>query len=136
VPRNLQQLGDLLKRERERAGWTVRQLAEAAELVPSTVSRLETGFIASPRPGASATVSPGRGWKPLLTAMLFERVQTCGTNGFRNQVNGSDGIITNIPHSLCASNRPAMTPIKQPLPADPRPLRTKAFIVFAIKFDL
>jgi transcriptional regulator with XRE-family HTH domain len=40
----------LLKRERERAGWTVRQLAEAAGLVPSTVSRLETGFIASPKP--------------------------------------------------------------------------------------
>jgi transcriptional regulator with XRE-family HTH domain len=50
VNRNLQQLGDLLKRERERAGLTVRQLADAAGLVPSTVSRLETGFIATPRP--------------------------------------------------------------------------------------
>jgi len=40
----------LLKRERERAGLTVRQLAEAAGLVPSTVSRLETGFIAKPQP--------------------------------------------------------------------------------------
>jgi transcriptional regulator with XRE-family HTH domain len=29
---------------------TVRQLADAAGLVPSTVSRLETGFIATPRP--------------------------------------------------------------------------------------
>ena len=46
VPRDLQQLGSLLKSERERAGMTVRQLAEAAGLVPSTVSRLETGFIA------------------------------------------------------------------------------------------
>jgi transcriptional regulator with XRE-family HTH domain len=50
VPRDLQQLGSLLKRERERAGMTVRQLADAAGLVPSTVSRLETGFIATPRP--------------------------------------------------------------------------------------
>ena len=47
---DLQQLGSLLKRERERAGMTVRQLADAAGLVPSTVSRLETGFIATPRP--------------------------------------------------------------------------------------
>jgi transcriptional regulator with XRE-family HTH domain len=50
VTSNLQQLGDLLKSERERAGLTVRQLAEAAGLVPSTVSRLETGFIPTPRP--------------------------------------------------------------------------------------
>ena len=50
MPRDLQQLGSLLKRERERAGMTVRQLADAAGLVPSTVSRLETGFIATPRP--------------------------------------------------------------------------------------
>jgi transcriptional regulator with XRE-family HTH domain len=50
VPRDLKQLGSLLKSERERAGMTVRQLAEAAGLVPSTVSRLETGFIASPKP--------------------------------------------------------------------------------------
>jgi transcriptional regulator with XRE-family HTH domain len=50
LARDLQQLGSLLKRERERAGMTVRQLADAAGLVPSTVSRLETGFIATPRP--------------------------------------------------------------------------------------
>jgi transcriptional regulator with XRE-family HTH domain len=50
VSGNLQELGGLLKRERERAGLTVRQLADAAGLVPSTVSRLETGFIATPRP--------------------------------------------------------------------------------------
>ena len=50
MPSDLQQLGSLLKRERERAGMTVRQLADAAGLVPSTVSRLETGFIATPRP--------------------------------------------------------------------------------------
>jgi transcriptional regulator with XRE-family HTH domain len=50
VASDLQQLGSLIKRERERAGMTVRQLADAAGLVPSTVSRLETGFIATPRP--------------------------------------------------------------------------------------
>src|SRR4051794_5326501 len=50
VTSDLQQLGSLIKRERERAGMTVRQLADAAGLVPSTVSRLETGFIATPRP--------------------------------------------------------------------------------------
>jgi transcriptional regulator with XRE-family HTH domain len=50
VFRNLQQLSILLKRERERAGLTVRQLANAAELTASTVSRLETGLIASPKP--------------------------------------------------------------------------------------
>jgi len=50
VTRDLQQLSALLKGERERAGLTVRQLAEAAGLVPSTVSRLESGLIASPKP--------------------------------------------------------------------------------------
>ena len=50
MTRDLRQLGSVLKRERERAGLTVRQLADAAGLVPSTVSRLETGFIATPKP--------------------------------------------------------------------------------------
>jgi transcriptional regulator with XRE-family HTH domain len=50
VTSSLQQLGRLLKSERERAGVTVRQLADAAGMVASTVSRLETGFIASPKP--------------------------------------------------------------------------------------
>jgi transcriptional regulator with XRE-family HTH domain len=50
VTSDLQQLGSLIKRERERAGLTVRELADAAGLVASTVSRLETGFIATPRP--------------------------------------------------------------------------------------
>lgn len=47
---DLQQLSALLKREREHAGLTVRQLAEDAGLVASTVSRLESGLIASPKP--------------------------------------------------------------------------------------
>jgi transcriptional regulator with XRE-family HTH domain len=47
VTSDLQQLGSLLKRERQRTGMTVRQLVDAAGLVPSTVSRLETGFIAT-----------------------------------------------------------------------------------------
>lgn len=47
---DLRQLSALLKRERERAGLTVRQLADAAGLVASTVSRLESGLIASPKP--------------------------------------------------------------------------------------
>jgi transcriptional regulator with XRE-family HTH domain len=50
VTRDLQQLGDLIKAERHRAGWTVRQLADEAGLVASTVSRLENGLIAEPRP--------------------------------------------------------------------------------------
>jgi transcriptional regulator with XRE-family HTH domain len=50
VTRDLQQLGSLIKAERQRVGWTVRQLAEAAGLVASTVSRLENGLIAEPRP--------------------------------------------------------------------------------------
>jgi transcriptional regulator with XRE-family HTH domain len=50
VKRDLQQLGDLIKAERQRAGWTVRELAEEADLVASTVSRLENGLIAEPRP--------------------------------------------------------------------------------------
>lgn len=49
-PRDLQQVSSLLKRERERAGFTVRDLAKAAGLVPSTVSRLESGLIGSPKP--------------------------------------------------------------------------------------
>ena len=47
---NLQQLSDILRRRRLGAGMTVRDLAERAGLVPSTVSRLETGQIAEPRP--------------------------------------------------------------------------------------
>jgi transcriptional regulator with XRE-family HTH domain len=50
VTRDLQQLGALIKAERHRAGWTVRELADAAGLVASTVSRLENGHIAEPRP--------------------------------------------------------------------------------------
>jgi len=50
VQRDLQQLGVLIKNARERTGWSVRQLADAAGLVPSTVFRLEKGFIATPRP--------------------------------------------------------------------------------------
>jgi transcriptional regulator with XRE-family HTH domain len=50
VSRNLQQLSALLRGERQRAGLTVRHLAEVAGLVPSTVSRLESGLIATPRP--------------------------------------------------------------------------------------
>ena len=48
--RNLQQLSAILRRERARAGYTVRDLAEKAGLVPSTVSRLESGLVAEPRP--------------------------------------------------------------------------------------
>jgi transcriptional regulator with XRE-family HTH domain len=47
---DLQQLSALLKRERERSGMTVRELAERAGLVLSTVSRLENGLVAEPRP--------------------------------------------------------------------------------------
>src|SRR3954451_19094440 len=50
VSRDLQQLGVLLKRERERSGLTVRQVADAAGLAASTVSRLETGITPTPRP--------------------------------------------------------------------------------------
>jgi ribosome-binding protein aMBF1 (putative translation factor) len=50
VTRDLQQLGGLIKAERHRAGLTVRQLADEAGLVASTVSRLENGLIAEPRP--------------------------------------------------------------------------------------
>ena len=50
MSRDLRQLGALIRAGRERAGWTVRQLADAAGLVPSTVFRLEKGLIASPRP--------------------------------------------------------------------------------------
>jgi transcriptional regulator with XRE-family HTH domain len=48
--RNLQQLSAILRRERARSGYTVRELAEKADLVPSTVSRLESGLVAEPRP--------------------------------------------------------------------------------------
>lgn len=45
-----QDFSSILKRERVRAGLTVRDLAQAAGLVPSTVSRLESGLIGSPKP--------------------------------------------------------------------------------------
>ncbi|HEY5249772.1 MAG TPA: helix-turn-helix transcriptional regulator [Dermatophilaceae bacterium] len=44
------QLGAALQSARARAGLTVRQLAEAADMTPATVSRIETGQIKSPRP--------------------------------------------------------------------------------------
>ncbi len=47
---DLQQLGDTLRAHRTAANLTVRQLADRAGLVASTVSRLETGQIESPRP--------------------------------------------------------------------------------------
>ncbi len=47
---DLQQLGDELRARRAAANLTVRQLAEKSGLVGSTLSRLETGQIDSPRP--------------------------------------------------------------------------------------
>lgn len=44
------ELSKLLRRERQRAQLTVRELAERAGLVPSTVSRLEHGIAATPKP--------------------------------------------------------------------------------------
>jgi len=49
-PSDLQQLGDALRAQREAAGLSLRQAAERAQLVPSTLSRLETGQIEGPRP--------------------------------------------------------------------------------------
>src|SRR5450755_1854242 len=50
MPSNQHQLGDVLRRERQRAQLTVRQLAETADLAPSSVSRIESGSIALPAP--------------------------------------------------------------------------------------
>lgn len=47
---DLQQLGNTLRARRTAANLTVRQLADKAGLVASTVSRLETAQIDSPRP--------------------------------------------------------------------------------------
>ncbi len=47
---DLQQLGNALRAGRTRAGWTVREAAEHSGLVPSTLSRLESGQIDTPRP--------------------------------------------------------------------------------------
>lgn len=44
------QLAAALRAARAKAGLTVRQLAEAADMTPATVSRLESGLIDSPRP--------------------------------------------------------------------------------------
>ncbi len=43
-------LSDELRRLRDADGLTVRRLADLSGLTPSTVSRLETGHIDSPRP--------------------------------------------------------------------------------------
>lgn len=48
-PSDLQQLGDALRARREASGLSLRQAAERASLVPSTLSRLETGQIEGPR---------------------------------------------------------------------------------------
>jgi transcriptional regulator with XRE-family HTH domain len=50
VASDLEKLGELIKNSREQAGWSVRQLGDAAGLVPSTVFRLEKGLISAPRP--------------------------------------------------------------------------------------
>jgi transcriptional regulator with XRE-family HTH domain len=50
VSRDLQQLGVLLKRERERSGLRVQHLANATGIAASTVWRLESGVIIKPRP--------------------------------------------------------------------------------------
>ena len=47
---DLQQLGGAIRARRNRAGLTVRQLAEKSGLTPATVSRLETGQIEKPWP--------------------------------------------------------------------------------------
>lgn len=47
---NQHQLGAVVRRERQRAHLTVRQLAETANLAPSSVSRIESGSIATPAP--------------------------------------------------------------------------------------
>ena len=47
---SLPQFAATLRAARLRAGLTVRELAEATGLTSSTISRLETGQIASPRP--------------------------------------------------------------------------------------
>jgi transcriptional regulator with XRE-family HTH domain len=44
------ELSKLLRSERRRSQLTVRELAERAGLVPSTVSRLEHGIAAAPKP--------------------------------------------------------------------------------------
>ncbi len=50
MPRDLQQLSTILKRERERAHLTVRELAAKATMTSSTLSRIESGLIGSPKP--------------------------------------------------------------------------------------
>lgn len=47
---DLQQFAETLKRERARAGLSVRQLSDRSGLTGSTISRLETGQIDKPRP--------------------------------------------------------------------------------------
>lgn len=44
------QLSQVLRRERMRSGMTVRDLAEAAGIPSSTISRLETGDVLAPKP--------------------------------------------------------------------------------------
>jgi transcriptional regulator with XRE-family HTH domain len=49
-PRDLNQLSYIIRQERERAGLSTRKLAAEADLTPSTVQRIESGLIASPKP--------------------------------------------------------------------------------------
>ena len=43
-------LSTILRRERQRAHMTVRQLADSASVAPSSVSRIESGLVALPAP--------------------------------------------------------------------------------------
>jgi transcriptional regulator with XRE-family HTH domain len=47
---DLHNLSATLRAERERLGMTVRQLAEKAGIAPTTVFRIESGQVASPKP--------------------------------------------------------------------------------------
>ena len=44
------QLGKYLRSEREARGWSARDLAERSGVPDSTIVRIESGFIATPRP--------------------------------------------------------------------------------------
>ncbi len=62
---DLQQLSQVLRQERVRSGLTVRQVAELAGLVPSTVSRLESG-LSWPSPGPFTCNGSPRRWASRL----------------------------------------------------------------------
>ena len=71
-PQKAKQLGKYLRAEREARGWSARELAERSGVPDSTIVRIESGFIASPRPDKLSKIARALG---LSLAEVYGRAE-------------------------------------------------------------